>query len=157
MLDVMGMSHANSAKVAAFHQMEPDKPLAMTECCSCQNQRGEDADQPHNKTEVHYTSNVARCLDGQTSVSDVPEYVAGTFVWSESRTPTVCPLSFEFPATCANYFACVLACLPCDSTYCHDADRVAIQKTKRCTTTWASPDSGHTSRPPLGLSTSPAS
>ena len=30
------------------------------------------------------TSNVAGCLDEQVSVSDVPEYVAGTFVWSES-------------------------------------------------------------------------
>lgn len=80
-LDVMGMSHASSAKVALFHEMEPDKPLAMTECCSCQNQRGEDADQPHDKA-VHYDSNVAGCLQQQTSVSDLPEYVAGTFVWT---------------------------------------------------------------------------
>lgn len=82
-LDVMGMSHASSSSVQAFHEMEPDKPLAMTECCSCQNQRGEDADQPHNKTLVHYTSEVAGCLEEQTSTSDDPEYVAGTFVWSE--------------------------------------------------------------------------
>jgi beta-galactosidase/beta-glucuronidase len=82
-LDVMGMSHASSSSVQAFHEMEPDKPLAMTECCSCQNQRGEDADQPHNKTRVHYTSEVAGCLEKQTSTSDDPEYVAGTFVWSE--------------------------------------------------------------------------
>ena len=33
-LDVMGMSHAGANAVNAFHQMEPDKPLAMTECCS---------------------------------------------------------------------------------------------------------------------------
>ena len=82
-LDVMGMSHASSSSVRAFHEMEPDKPLAMTECCSCQNQRGEDSDQPHNKTTVHYTSEVAGCLEEQTSTSDDPEYVAGTFVWSE--------------------------------------------------------------------------
>ena len=43
---------------------------------------GEDADQPHNKTTVHYDSNVAGCLSQQTSVSDTPEYVAGTFVWT---------------------------------------------------------------------------
>jgi beta-galactosidase/beta-glucuronidase len=79
-LDVMGMSHASSQAVAAFHEIEPDKPLAMTECCSCQNQRGEDQDQPHNKTYVHYTSEVAGCLEEQTSRSDKPEYVAGTFV-----------------------------------------------------------------------------
>ena len=65
--------------------MEPEKPLAMTECCSCQNQRGEDADQPHNKSEVYYDSDVASCLEQQTSVSDAPEFVAGTFVWSEPR------------------------------------------------------------------------
>ena len=41
-LDVMGMSHSRSEAVALFHEMEPDKPLAMTECCSCENQRGED-------------------------------------------------------------------------------------------------------------------
>jgi hypothetical protein len=79
-LDVMGMSHASSQKVHAFHQLEPDKPLAMTECCSCQNQRGEDADQPHNATTVHYTSEVSGCLAQQTQVSDAPEFVAGTFV-----------------------------------------------------------------------------
>ena len=60
-LDVMGMSHASSAKVEAFHQMEPDKPLAMTECCSCQNQRGEDADQPHNSTAVHCELSCTSC------------------------------------------------------------------------------------------------
>ena len=31
-LDVMGMSHESSEKVALFHELEPDKPLAMTEC-----------------------------------------------------------------------------------------------------------------------------
>ena len=82
-LDVMGMSHANLETVQAFHDVEPDKPLAMTECCSCQNQRGEDQDQPlgPNST-VHYPSEVASCLEEQTSVSDKPEYVAGTFVWT---------------------------------------------------------------------------
>ena len=37
-LDVMGMSHANLNEVEAFHRVEPDKPLVMTECCSCCNQ-----------------------------------------------------------------------------------------------------------------------
>ena len=46
------------------------------------NQRGEDADQPHNKASVHYNSDVAGCLHEQTSRSDVPEYMAGTFVWT---------------------------------------------------------------------------
>ena len=45
-------------------------------------QRGEDADQPHNSTLVHYDSEVAGCLWQQTQVSDAPEYVGGTFVWT---------------------------------------------------------------------------
>ena len=81
-LDVMGMSHASSENLAAFHAVEPEKPLVMTECCSCQNQRGEDADQPHNRTAVHYDSEVAGCLSEQTRRSDLPEFVAGTFVWT---------------------------------------------------------------------------
>jgi hypothetical protein len=109
-LDVMGMSHANLAKgkretndilgshalplllplpslseptpVMKFHQQEPTKPLVMTECCSCQNQRGEDGDMPHNTTLVHYTNEVSGCLAEQTQVSDGNEFVGGTFVWT---------------------------------------------------------------------------
>ena len=54
----------------------------MTECCSCENQRGEDADMPHNSTLVHFTDEVAGCLAGQVAVSDAPEFVGGTFVWT---------------------------------------------------------------------------
>jgi hypothetical protein len=81
-LDVMGMSHASSDNLATFHAVEPEKPVVMTECCSCQSQRGEDSDQPHNKTTVHYESDAAGCLSEQTRRSDVPDYVAGTFVWT---------------------------------------------------------------------------
>ena len=81
-LDVMGMSHAGGNDVAAFHEREPGKPLAMTECCSCENQRGEDGDLPHNSTLVHYTDEVSGCLHDQVLTSDAPEYVAGTFVWT---------------------------------------------------------------------------
>ena len=81
-LDVMGMSHASSQNLETFHAVEPDKPLVMTECCSCENQRGEDADQHHNSTLVHYDSEVAGCLWEQTQRSDSLEYVGGTFVWT---------------------------------------------------------------------------
>lgn len=81
-LDVMGMSHVGADDLVKFHAIEPEKPLVMTECCSCQNQRGEDADQPHNQTTVHYASEVAGCLWEETRGSDVLEYVAGTFVWT---------------------------------------------------------------------------
>jgi hypothetical protein len=81
-LDVMGCSHCGNEDMLKFHEKEPSKPLVMTECCSCENQRGEDADQPHNSTLVHYNNEVAGCLADQVGVSDLTEYVAGTFVWT---------------------------------------------------------------------------
>jgi len=80
-LDVMGCSHCGNDDMLKFHEKEPTKPLVMTECCSCENQRGEDADQPHNETLVHYNDEVAGCLADQVGVSDLTEYVGGTFVW----------------------------------------------------------------------------
>ena len=38
-LDVMGFSHASAAAVASFHEKQPQQPLVMTECCSCETQR----------------------------------------------------------------------------------------------------------------------
>jgi beta-galactosidase/beta-glucuronidase len=81
-LDVMGCSHCGNDDMLKFHEKEPTKPLVMTECCSCENQRGEDADQPHNETLVHYNDEVAGCLADQVGVSDLTEYVGGTFVWT---------------------------------------------------------------------------
>ena len=45
-MQVMGFSHADAATVANFHKNDPTKPLVMSECCSCETQRGEDSDQP---------------------------------------------------------------------------------------------------------------
>jgi len=81
-LDVMGFSHANYNDVLAFHEAEPQKPLVMSECCSCETQRGEDADMPHNKTAVYYPNENAGCLADQTQVSDGPDWMSGTFVWT---------------------------------------------------------------------------
>jgi hypothetical protein len=44
LFDVMGMSHQSASTLATFHEVEPFKPLVMTECCSCATQRSEDAD-----------------------------------------------------------------------------------------------------------------
>jgi beta-galactosidase/beta-glucuronidase len=81
-LDVMGCSHCGAQDMLKYHEKEPTKPLVMTECCSCENQRGEDADQPHNSTLVHYNDEVAGCLADQVANSDHLEYVGGTFVWT---------------------------------------------------------------------------
>ena len=81
-IDIMGMSHASSSSVFAFHEREPQKPLMMSECCSCETQRGEDEDMPHNKSLVYYSNLNGQCLNAQVSTSDVPEFVMGTFVWT---------------------------------------------------------------------------
>ena len=86
-LDVMGCSHCNANDMETFHVKQPLKPLVMTECCSCESQRGEDGDQPHNTTLVHYTDEVAGCLADQVGTSDRTEYIGGTFVWTLHGEP----------------------------------------------------------------------
>ena len=81
-LDLMGFSHASAQNIADFHDMEPAKPLMMSECCSCETQRGEDADEPYNKSSVYYSNLNADCLAHQVGVSDSQEYMSGTFVWT---------------------------------------------------------------------------
>ena len=87
-LDVMGCSHCNRNDMLTYHIKEPTKPLVMTECCSCENQRGEDADMPHDSTLVHYNDDVSGCLADQVSQSDQAEWIAGTFVWVSLSTQT---------------------------------------------------------------------
>ena len=58
----------------------------MTECCSCENQRGEDTDMPHDNTLVHYNDDVSGCLADQVSQSDQAEWIGGTFVWASTNT-----------------------------------------------------------------------
>lgn len=81
-LDVMGCSHCSTSTINAFHALEPTKPYVMSECCSCETQRGEDADQPHNDSTVFYSNLNWQCVAGQTQVSNAPAWVAGTFVWT---------------------------------------------------------------------------
>lgn len=83
-LDLMGFSHAATGTISQFHQMEPAKPLVMSECCSCETQRGEDDDQPRHNSSVYYSNFNAPCLAQQVGTSDSPEYMSGTFVWTLS-------------------------------------------------------------------------
>jgi len=80
-LDVMGFSHSAYETVAAFHQAEPGKPLVMTECCSCETQRAEDADLPRTEN-AFYSSLNGKCLAEQTQRSNAPSWMGGTFVWT---------------------------------------------------------------------------
>ena len=41
-LDVQGFSHVDDTSFAQYHARWPAKPLAATECCSCETQRGVD-------------------------------------------------------------------------------------------------------------------
>ena len=85
MLDVMGMSHQTSAVLDRWHEEEPDKLVVMTECCSCETQRGEDADLMARAGPAVYNSNEnSACLVGQDGVpvSNSVEWVGGTFVWT---------------------------------------------------------------------------
>eukprot|EP00055_Hartaetosiga_balthica_P011807 m.55149 g.55149 ORF g.55149 m.55149 type:complete len:1043 (-) comp7742_c0_seq2:1300-4428(-) len=38
-IDVQGWSHANSEKFISSHEKNPNQPLVLSECCSCQSQR----------------------------------------------------------------------------------------------------------------------
>ena len=82
-LDVMGFSHAGSKDVATYHELQPEKPLVMTECCSCETQRGEDADQrPAWSPGTFYGNENSECVAQQTQVSNGVPWMAGSFVWT---------------------------------------------------------------------------
>lgn len=48
----------------------------MTECCSCETQRGEDSDLPRSPGATFDNEN-SGCLQRETQTSNVPAYVAG--------------------------------------------------------------------------------
>lgn len=83
-LEVMGMSHQRSDKLTAWHAARPDKLVVMTECCSCETQRGEDADLLpfSNRSAVYFSNENAACVEEQTQTSNAIEWVGGTFVWT---------------------------------------------------------------------------
>lgn len=83
-LDIMGFSHAGDTDILAFHQQEPQKPLVMSECCSCETQRGEAADMRHaqNLSRILYTEENSKCNRQETQTSNAQKWMAGTFVWT---------------------------------------------------------------------------
>jgi hypothetical protein len=76
------MSHQSAAVLLAFHAAEPFKPVAMTECCSCETMRAADADLPQNTSVVYYSNEASSCLAAQTQVSNGASFCAGTYVWT---------------------------------------------------------------------------
>jgi hypothetical protein len=87
MFDVMGMSHQGATQFDAWHAQEPGKLVVATECCSCETQRGEDADLlPFRSSAaapfVYASNENSICLKEQTQASNAVEWVGGTFVWT---------------------------------------------------------------------------
>ena len=85
MVDVMGMSHQKTDKLVDWHAAEPDKLVVMTECCSCPTQRGEDTDLLDTRPpalSVFESNEDAACMSRKTQISNAPEWVGGTFVWT---------------------------------------------------------------------------
>lgn len=80
-LDVQGFSHVQDFVFENFKLLAPDKPLAATECCSCETQRGEDADLPL-APGVFFNNFNAECVAEQTNWSNLLSYVTGQFVWT---------------------------------------------------------------------------
>jgi len=87
-VDVQGFSHQSRQKLDACHARLPDKPIYMSECCSCNTFRDEDEgcetlrDNPH--TACTQKSFNARCAESNTATnaSDGAAYAVGTMVWT---------------------------------------------------------------------------
>ena len=87
-IDVQGFSHQSRTKLERCHDKLPNKPILMSECCSCNTMRDEDdgceteLDNPHHLcTQVAFN---ARCAEsnGGTNASDGVEWAVGTMVWT---------------------------------------------------------------------------
>ena len=87
-IDVQGFSHQNRAKAESCHKALPDKPIFMSECCSCNTMRDQDAGCETARDNPHYICNQssfnARCAESNsaTNASDGVDWVVGTMVWT---------------------------------------------------------------------------
>ena len=87
-IDVQGFSHQSRGKLDACHAKLPNKPIYMSECCSCNTMRDEDdgcetvLDNPHHLCTQQAFN--ARCTEsnGGTNASDGVEWAVGTMVWT---------------------------------------------------------------------------
>lgn len=85
-VDIQGFSHQQRDKLDDCHAALPNKPIFMSECCSCNTMRGEDDgcetqhDNPHSECDQKAFN--ARCLERLVNASDGVDYSAGTMVWT---------------------------------------------------------------------------
>lgn len=94
--DVQGFSHAGRSTLATYHETYPNKPLFLSECCSCNTQRGENW-----ATESVNPAFNANCLASQTNASQGVPWVAGAMVWTlfGKSTPLVLRLLKRFQSS----------------------------------------------------------
>jgi hypothetical protein len=78
MQDVQGFSHSGLSTVETYHTNFPTKPEFMSECCSCNTQRGEDV---YVGASIEESFNGA-CIAGQTNTSNGLDHVVGSMVWT---------------------------------------------------------------------------
>jgi hypothetical protein len=85
---MQGFSHQSRETLEKCHAAMPNKPIFMSECCSCNTMRDEDEgtettyDNPH-KPGIQKSFN-ARCAESNsaTNASDGVNYAVGTMVWT---------------------------------------------------------------------------
>ena len=110
-IDVQGFSHQNRDKLESCHEKLPDKPIFLSECCSCNTMRDEDEgretvyDNPH-YADIQKSFN-ARCTESNSSTNS-SDGVGGNG-----------PMSGRCTTTLVNRLWVVLKSLPhTDSTIC---------------------------------------
>ena len=85
-IDIQGFSHRGRKDLDDCHAALPDKPIFMSECCSCNTMRSEDVGCETKSDNPHYACDQisfnARCLEQRVNASDGVEYAIGTMVWT---------------------------------------------------------------------------
>eukprot|EP00937_MAST-01D_sp_MAST-1D-sp2_P002119 g2119.t1 len=115
-LDLQGISHPNMAEIDGIRSLKQQRPLIVSECCSCESERGEDqgtatsggypAGGLYGKS---YPGFNADCLQREVNMSDSLPYVAGTMIWTLGD---YIGESLEWPAVSSSFGAVDLAGFP---------------------------------------------
>jgi hypothetical protein len=83
-IDVQGFSHRDRQNLDNCHAEMPNKPIFMSECCSCNTMRDEDVgcESSDGSDECTQKSFNADCVQAQTNASNGADYAIGTMVWT---------------------------------------------------------------------------
>lgn len=83
-IDVQGFSHQSRGKLDSCHKEMPNKPIFMSECCSCNTMRDENTgiESSDGRSNAVQKSFNANCVQSQTNASNGADYAVGTMVWT---------------------------------------------------------------------------